>query len=264
MIIYKITNQINGKIYIGQTVQPLIKRWQNHLSTSSGCLALKAAIEKYGRENFKIEEIQSTNTLDELNKAEEYWVDKLNTLAPNGYNLKTGGDNSIPSKETRLKMSKASKGQIPWNKGLTKKDPRVAKYVRYGKETSAYGKVSPMKGKKHTEEAKRKMSESQMGRKHSNKTKQKMSEAHKGRVKTKAHRLNLSKSLKNKPKSRSHRKKISDMNKKQIKCVENNIIYSCAKDAAVNLNISVNSIYKVVYGKRKSVKGFTFVHVDGK
>ena len=57
MIIYKITNNINGKIYIGQTTQSLANRWSQHTKEISKCFRMKAAIKKYGKESFSIEEI---------------------------------------------------------------------------------------------------------------------------------------------------------------------------------------------------------------
>lgn len=53
--LYKITNLVNSKIYIGSTRQKISKRWAGHISKSSCCLYLKHSINKYGKENFKIE-----------------------------------------------------------------------------------------------------------------------------------------------------------------------------------------------------------------
>jgi len=53
MIIYKITNKINKKIYIGQTIRHLSVRWGQHLRSKNGCTALKSALKKYGKEKKK-------------------------------------------------------------------------------------------------------------------------------------------------------------------------------------------------------------------
>ena len=71
MIVYKVTNRINGKVYVGQTTRPLIVRWRQHTAPSvTKCLALHRAIMKYGRENFTVEQIDVASNRDELNKKE--------------------------------------------------------------------------------------------------------------------------------------------------------------------------------------------------
>lgn len=113
MIIYKITNLINNKQYIGQTIKTKEQRWREHISPSSRCTYIKNAIQKYGKENFIIEQIDSAESLSELNEKEKYWIDKLNSLTPNGYNLRTGGDNHKASEDTKRKMSISNKSKPP-------------------------------------------------------------------------------------------------------------------------------------------------------
>lgn len=104
MIIYKITNNINGKMYIGQTINSIKERLRCHLKESSGYFP--KALRKYGIENFTIEIIDSSaKTIDELNVLERKYIKQLNTLRPNGYNLQVGGLNKIVHKETRNKLS---------------------------------------------------------------------------------------------------------------------------------------------------------------
>lgn len=100
--IYCITNQVNGKQYIGQTTQTIYRRWITHKSESKlikNNRYLYNAFEKYGFDNFEITEIikyehSDINKLfDELNKIEIYYIDKLKTLKPNGYNMSLGGKN---------------------------------------------------------------------------------------------------------------------------------------------------------------------------
>jgi group I intron endonuclease len=114
MIIYKITNNINNKIYIGQTIEDLKKRWSRHNWTCTkgrNAMAITNAIIKYGKENFIIEQIDTANTIDELNDKEIYYINKLNSLSPNGYNLTTGGGNKRLSEETKRKISESNKGK---------------------------------------------------------------------------------------------------------------------------------------------------------
>lgn len=106
MYIYKITNKINKKIYIGQTTRSVKKRWHEHCKKDSGCSYLSKAIQKYGKENFTIEHLVTCSNLNVLNKFEEILIKKYNTLAPNGYNLIYGGNNHKFSKKIRIKISK--------------------------------------------------------------------------------------------------------------------------------------------------------------
>ena len=110
MIIYKITNLVNQKVYIGQTKQSLEKRWSAHKS-SSNCIYLAKAIKKHSVSNFKIEQIDSASNLEDLNKKEEYWISFFNSNI-NGYNLTSGGDSRILSEKSKQKMSDSRKGKI--------------------------------------------------------------------------------------------------------------------------------------------------------
>lgn len=93
MIIYKITNLINQKIYIGLTTCTLKERWQNH----KGCVKsdprhLYSSMRKYGIENFKIEIVEETDSLEKLAQLEDYYINLYNSRDPNiGYNLSAGG-----------------------------------------------------------------------------------------------------------------------------------------------------------------------------
>lgn len=96
-IIYKITNKVNGKIYIGQTVKSEPQRWQQHLWYSNNnkdnqdCPYLCNAIRKYGKENF-LREILEEIPNELLDKREIYWITFYNSTNPDiGYNLNLGG-----------------------------------------------------------------------------------------------------------------------------------------------------------------------------
>ena len=101
MIIYKITNDVNGKVYIGQTTRPMITRWKEHVSDSyNGCMyPIHKAIRKYGVEHFHIVQIDMALCRDELDSKEEYWIKELDSLTPHGYNIRTGGKSSRFSEE---------------------------------------------------------------------------------------------------------------------------------------------------------------------
>jgi group I intron endonuclease len=138
-IVYKATNKINGKCYIGKTSRPLKKRIYQHIfvaahNTSNSIF--HRALRKYGVGNFKWEIIEKCESEEALNLAEELYIRQFNSYAPNkeGYNATYGGEGSagrILGSETKIKMSLSSIGQIAWNRGLTKKsDRRVLNYSR--------------------------------------------------------------------------------------------------------------------------------------
>ena len=96
MIIYSITNKINGKKYIGQTIKDLNTRIQDHLACAKMHYHRKLynAINKYGWENFEVKIECTCATLDELNKMETAYIIKYDTVV-NGYNMGLGGDNNV-------------------------------------------------------------------------------------------------------------------------------------------------------------------------
>lgn len=92
--IYKITNTINGKCYIGETTKSdPEKRWKEHKSTIKrrvGCPALQNSVIKHGIDNFKFEILIICFDEDRYKYEIEY-IKKYNTLIPNGYNILEGG-----------------------------------------------------------------------------------------------------------------------------------------------------------------------------
>lgn len=94
--IYKITNKINGKIYVGKTEDTPELRFNEHLRTvkrGSKQSKLYSAIKCYGPDNFFVEELDRADTKEELNNKEIYWINKLDSRNPEiGYNISKGGD----------------------------------------------------------------------------------------------------------------------------------------------------------------------------
>jgi group I intron endonuclease len=122
--IYKIENKINGKLYIGQTINSLKTRFKKHLSQincKNQCSALYSAIRKYGKENFEISEIVSGDfSKDELNNLEIFFIQHYNTLSPNGYNLQTGGNTTTLADEVKKSISNTMMGRkITWSEKIS-------------------------------------------------------------------------------------------------------------------------------------------------
>lgn len=99
--IYKITNLINNKIYIGQTVQTVEQRFRGHCNSAKRLkqhperykrpCEIHSAINKYGVENFIVEQIDTAESKYELNKKEIYWINYYDSTNV-GYNMTIGGD----------------------------------------------------------------------------------------------------------------------------------------------------------------------------
>ena len=144
MIIYRIKNLINGKVYIGQTVRTLDERMKEHLKNSS-VSPVGEDIKSNGLENFEISVVEVCKTQSELDEAEKYWIKKENCLIPYGYNQCEGGFLNTTgyhhTDEAKSKMSNAKKDKYQ-------------------------GKENPFYGKHHSKEQRLKWSVSRKGMKH--------------------------------------------------------------------------------------------------
>lgn len=92
--IYKVTNMVNGKVYIGQTIQSVKDRWYRHcqkkcLSDEERNMQIKRAIFKYGKENFKVETLEECSQ-SQLDERERYYISYFNSHKE-GYNSTDGG-----------------------------------------------------------------------------------------------------------------------------------------------------------------------------
>jgi group I intron endonuclease len=165
-VIYKITNLITKKSYIGQSIN-IKKRLREHFNWSNAKSYIDKSIRKYGKNNFSYEIICSSLNFDYVDELEIYFIDKFNTLSPNGYNLHLGGQaNRIVSEETRKKLSLTKLGKIPWNKGKKATSEAIK-----NQSLAHIGQKSNFKGKKHTEEVKKYIYDIQKGKEKPNKQK---------------------------------------------------------------------------------------------
>ena len=144
-IIYKTTNLINNKIYIGQDSH------NNPKYLGSGLNIIKS-IKKYGKENFiKVTLEECIN--ESLNEREIHWIALLDSTNPTiGYNLTSGGRQLTEyTAEVRQKMSDNRKGITAWNKGKTVSEDTLFKMRESKKVISV--------------ESRKKMSDARLGRK---------------------------------------------------------------------------------------------------
>jgi len=116
-IIYKVTNIINNKCYIGQTLQKLSRRMNSHLCSSFDekyidyNIYFHRAIRKYGREAFMWEIILDNIPIEDLNMYERFYIALYSTFGEFGYNGTNGGESGrVFSQEVKDKMSKAKIG----------------------------------------------------------------------------------------------------------------------------------------------------------
>jgi len=138
--IYLVSNKLNGKQYVGQTINP-------HLPIGHGRI-LKSAYKLHGKENFTYEPIcKGITNRASLNAIERFWISVVGTVVPNGYNIDLGG----------------SEGSV-W----TEERKKAVSIARTGKKLNRpLGSKSGMKGKAYPEEGKRKLSEVMKGNKFS-------------------------------------------------------------------------------------------------
>lgn len=178
MFIYKITNSINGKIYIGQTIEGIYDRWRKHVDWSTNHKSntiFHKAIRKYGKESFLIEAICECDSKEQLNLAEIAFIHALSSLCPNGYNLTEGGEGYLPSAAARHNMSVSHQGYV-----MPEIQKEKIRKSLLGKKKSREHSRSISKAKKNvkfSESHKEALRLSHIGHKPSEDTKLKMKEA---------------------------------------------------------------------------------------
>lgn len=222
--IYIPTNLINGKQYVGQTIRIKRRIWEHKNDKRN--LLFPNAIKKYGIENFKI--ISFSCPKEDLDWTETFLINELNTLAPNGYNLETGGHkNKHHSEITKQKMSLKNKGE---------NNPMFGKTAE----------ESPSWGRKHTEEELQLMREIKTGKT--------LSETHREKLRGPRLTIRGDKSPNRKRMGEKH-----PMAKAVIlispECKKYNL--PCYVPFCKEHNLSKSAIRLVLQGKRKHHKGWT-------
>lgn len=216
--IYKITNLLNNKVYIGQA-QDIEERWKQHKKGyTDKTNIIYRAIRKYGVENFSFEVIEECS-IEELSKKEIFYIEQYKSYIgwkDNwGYNMTLGGDGArghIPTKETKQKISDANKG-----------------------------KNHPLYGKTHTEEAKQKISEALKGRRFSEETLQKM---RKSKSKSNSHSHSHSEETLQKM---SEVKKGNKHSAKKVVC--GNKMFNSLRECSEFYKISYSTMSNWLYGR---------------
>jgi group I intron endonuclease len=202
--VYLVSNKLNGKQYVGQTINP-------HLPIGHGRI-MKSAYKLHGKDNFDYEPLcTSIENRATLNAIERFWIAVLDTVVPNGYNIELGGsEGSTWTEERRRKHSLALTGRIHRRPLGSKSGAKGKKWSEENKRKLSEvlkGRASVNKGIKHTEETKAKMSASQKaywakvespnkGRKHSEETKAKMRASRAKRIYSDEDKMKISQAIK--------------------------------------------------------------------
>lgn len=235
--IYKITNQLNGKSYIGASID-IQRRWKEHKRMLYKADIYDAFI-KYGINNFSFEAIELCKE-NKLNEREKYWISYYDTYK-NGYNMTTGGEG-----------------------GFQKQGKRVVQYDLEGKFIAIYESISyaerclniPSKASNITRACQGKAYES-------NGYQWRYLDEHQD------YTQNIGKSpLKEKLKEGSKKGKINRVyhSKKVAQCDKesHNIIkiFNSIKEASDETNTCFTSIYKVCRGKRSTAGGYYWIDIE--
>jgi group I intron endonuclease len=234
MLVYKITNTVNGRIYIGVTTRSIDARFKAHVYRRNSKTALARAIKKHGREVFRIEVIETCKTCEQMYDREVFWIAHFRSNDPAvGYNLTAGGD-----------VGPIFYGKDHHNYGLP--NPRASARNKLMKGKSLIELYGETKALEITE----KMRQSSLGRKHSTDSLLKMSAARKaawdsGKLDGIGSKISAA-------------KKGVPTKGRPIICLNNGVTYPSVTQAARELGVSEGNAWTVASGKYKSTKGFKF------
>lgn len=251
--IYLRTNKVNGKKYVGKATDLKTRQsdW-NNLNKPYAGPAINAAREKYGIEVFGFEILKECND-NELDYWEKYYIKELNTKPPYGYNLTDGGEggntyickNEKEMNKIKQKIGESNKGKnkgkTPWNKGRKHSEETKKKISEALK-----GKESWWKGKHLTEETRMKISESNKGKEMSEESRRKIREAHLGMKHTEESKRKMSEKQKNK-------KPVLQIDKNTNEVIAE---FPSIMEAQRKLGCSQIHITHCCKGKRKTCGGF--------
>lgn len=222
--LYKVTNKVNGKCYIGYTCD-FKRRIGQHRRMNGNLKLFYSDISLFGVDNFSFEWIASCRNKEDAKKGEIELIKQWNSRHPNGYNITPGGDYSIShSKETISKIIKANKEYLKNN-------------------------IHPMKGRRHSSESKLKMSKS--------------AKLRSDRPKGKNH-WNYGKIIPDNVKCKMGLKRGKNSNARRVVDLKLNKVFDCIQDACDFYNVSHSIISMICSGKRKPTKRLNFKYHDEK
>lgn len=239
--IYKYTNLINNKIYIGQTKTTLEQRALNGINYK-GSTYFYNAIQKYGWDNFEPQILKDDiETVEEANVWEDYFITLYDSINPDiGYNLNRGGNNKNTSDRTKKIISEKAK-------------------QRYKDKTK-----NPMYGKKHSADSLLKMSNKKKGCNNPSYGKKQSEETIEKRRKTcKERHVDYSHEWSDEEREAASKrfKEYAKKWSKKVRCIEDELVFDTVTAAASFYNVDVSTMSGHLRGKQKSCakKHFEFV-----
>jgi group I intron endonuclease len=267
--IYKITNTITGKLYVGETAQedPYV-RWKGHQEAfrrGRGCPALRDAVKKYGIENFRFEVLVICFDDARFDMEREY-IKRLNTMVPNGYNILEGGlggagfKGKTHSEETKMRLREISTKLVSDPEYKKKASERARAQMKKAKEEG----VNLGKLVKESEKYRKALEEGRVGSAGrldgvSEESRKKVSESLKKYYQNCGPTHNDSASIKR------HRNAMAKAVgvKVQKLDLENNLIatYESIAEAARSIGRNTNTISQCFSGKCKTAGGFKWKKV---
>lgn len=254
--IYKYTNKVNGKVYIGRTCQSLVRRAEKDGRGYRGCPHFWGAIQKYGWENFEGIILEDNLTDDEATEKETYYIRKYNSNNIEiGYNLTDSSQNY--SLETRERMGAHNKGRkfseerrqklIQANKGRKLSQETRRKISENHADVS--GENNPMWEKHRSEEVKEKLRRAHLGEICDEGVRRKLSEKNKGKIP-------WNKGIKLTKEQKKNMKKPNCANKKGVVCIETGVCYESLECASKSTGVNPCSISYVCRGLSKTAGGY--------
>jgi group I intron endonuclease len=241
--IYVITNTVNGKRYVGQTIKSVQRRFSDHKRQSAfNDYPLYRAFKKHGQDVFEVKEIDEAKSRADLDTKEIYWIEKLNTMLPAGYNaiLGTPGTGEL-SQQSRDKKSDSMKKR--WQNPEYRQ--KVTAAVT-GENNQAYGR--PLT-KEHRD---------------------KLSKARAGKPIPLQQRAKIAATVRNKLQEDAAFKEAAERGRQKAKLIcsrptinlDTGCIYQSAKEAARQTGLSQQNISKCCTGQRKTSGGYRWAYVE--
>lgn len=272
--IYKITNKINGKCYIGQS-NDIHRRWKQELAPNAKLNPhLARAFEKYGIDNFEFEIIEECQR-EQLNEREQFYIEIYHSIDPNlGYNKTEGGDGNlgrhfIMSEEQKEKIRKANTGRKYTDDKLInvryanqhKIDPN--QIVIYCYETNKYypsiGKAAKELGIgkesiRHVINGQDNHALNYRFCKISDNINEFIESCQCIDIYLKEQNISL----------KQYYSRLGKPNKKQVLCIETNQIFESASEAARQMKLNKHCIIWCCNGKYKQTNNYHFKYIESK
>ena len=221
--IYEITNNINGKKYIGKRVTKKDINKDDYMG--SGLLLEKAKF-KYGIENFSKQILEICNSKNQLSEREIYYISLVDAPKnPMYYNVASGGEGGNTYAGKTIDELEEIKRKIQENRKFNGHTEETKAKISEKKIKNYCKEKHPLYGKHHSEETKRKLSEKNKGQVFSEERNKKISKATFGGKNHKA---------------------------RKVKCVETSEIFDCISDVERKYNVDRHKIISSCKGKRKS------------